>query len=234
MAAGGARDRAKNVARGRPRRPAQQGLPFRTHGGKRAGAGRPKDKSRNLVTHAIRPDVTEGTPVHVTLRVLPHVYGLRSERSFEGIANALRAARERTDFRVVHFSVQGNHVHLVVEASDRHVLSRRIKGLEISVARAMNRIMKRKGRVFADRYHMRVLSKPRDVRNVLAYVLKNRARHVGPRAALVDRYSSAHRFDGWDVRLTPPPPDAPMLVSKPVGWLLRTGWKRWGLLSLRS
>jgi REP element-mobilizing transposase RayT len=214
----------------RRRRSKQADLPF--HGGRRPGAGRPKDKRRNLVTHAQRPEVTESTPVHVTLRVRPDVWNLRSQRSFFAIEKALLAAREAPDVRVVHYSVQGNHVHLVVEAKDRVALARRIKGFEIRIARAINHAMKRRGSVFADRYHTRVITSLRDMRNVLAYVLKNRRHHVGPKAAPIDPYSSGDRFDGWDEKVSPI--TRAILVDAPGSWLLRTGWRRYGPISLRD
>ncbi|MEO7096797.1 MAG: transposase [Polyangiales bacterium] len=212
------------------RRARQQSLPF--HGGRREGAGRKKDRRRNLVTHAPRAEVTESTPVHVTLRVRPEVWNLRSQRSFFAIEKALLAAREAPDVRVVHYSVQGNHVHMVVEATDRVALARRVKGFAIRVARAINHVMKRRGSVFADRYHTRVIASPRDMRNVLAYVLKNRRHHVGSRAAAIDRYSSADRFDGWDAPV--PAPTGRLLVDRPASWLLRTAWRRYGPIPLVS
>src|SRR4051812_16540838 len=102
----------------RVRLPVQQDLAFRTHGGRRPGAGRPQDRPPTLCPHGGRPPVTRATPVHVTLRLRPDVWSLRSKRSFRVIKKALEAAREWASARVVHYSVQGNHVHLVTEASD--------------------------------------------------------------------------------------------------------------------
>ena len=70
-------------------------------------------------------------PLHVTLRMAPHVYNLRSRRAFRVITAALRISSDRFNVRVVEFSVQGNHIHLVVEAPDRRAL----QGLAIRVAR---------------------------------------------------------------------------------------------------
>jgi REP element-mobilizing transposase RayT len=217
----------------RLRRPVQQDIPFRTHGGKRAGAGRPKDMARSLVSHARRPEVAGTTPVHVTLRVRPEVLNLRSGRSFRLIEKALVALRAARDARVVHYSVQGNHVHLVMEADDRRALGRRVQGLEIRIARAMNRLMGRKrGTVFADRYHARALRTPLEVKRALEYVLKNRRHHVGARAAAIDAYSSADCFDGWRGLVPTIDRARTLLVRRPRSWLLRVGWRRHGLLTL--
>jgi len=148
---------------------------------------------------------------------------------------------ERTDFRLVHYSLQGNHAHLIVEARDRDALGRGMKAIDSRLARAVNRIFERSGPVLADRYHVRVLKTAREVRNALAYVLLNGRRHAAKagralsRSLGVDPASSGRWFDGWlefgSNILGALPPDA-RAVSPPRTWLLAVGWRQWGLLSL--
>ncbi len=92
------------------------------------------------------------------------------------IRAALRDA-QRATFRVVHFSVQRDHVHLLVEASNRITLSSGMRGLAIRIARRLNRALRRRGSVFGDRWHGHALRSPREVRNALAYVLFNGTKH---------------------------------------------------------
>jgi REP element-mobilizing transposase RayT len=83
----------------------------------------------------------------------PHVYNLRSRRCFSALAQSFAAASNQFGFRLVHYSVQGNHIHFLVEAEDKRALSRGMQGLTIRMARALNRVMNnRKGKVFSDRY----------------------------------------------------------------------------------
>ena len=70
------------------------------------------------VAHRSRGEWTRPM-LHVTLRMAPHVYNLRSQRSFRVIAAALRIGGDRFNVRIVQFSVQGNHIHLLVEAPNR-------------------------------------------------------------------------------------------------------------------
>src|SRR5207247_1292169 len=98
--------------------------------------------------------------------------------------------------RIVHFAIQSNHVHLLVEARDARSLSRGMQGLLVRIARNSNRAWKRKGSVFADRYHSRALRTPREVRNALVYVLQNSRKH-GCHIAGVDPFTSGRDFDGW-------------------------------------
>jgi hypothetical protein len=132
----------------------------------------------------------------------------------------------------VHFSVQSNHIHLVVEADDRRCLGQGMKGFAVRVARRVNGLLGSRGSIFADRYHARALKTPRDVRNVLIYVLFNRKKHGGGGAG-PDRCSSAKFFDGWSDRVAfaisrESPEDWP--VAPCETWLLRSGWKRGGKL----
>jgi len=158
-------------------------------------------------------------PLHVTVRMAPHVYNLRSRRSFRVIEASLRVGADRFNVRVIQFSVQGNHIHLLVEAPDRRALARAIQGLSIRVAKGLNRMMGRSGRVFDDRYHARVLRTPTEVRHAIHYVLDNARKHAAQRGetcspGYVDPYSSA---------------GAPDLALPPAQtWLLRVGWKRAG------
>jgi REP element-mobilizing transposase RayT len=159
--------------------------------------GRPRG---SRVSHSRRPEVRSNWPHHVTVRVRHGVWNLRSQRCFSRIARALAAVRDREGFRVVHFSVQGNHLHLVTEASARRDMSNGMRALLIRIARSLNALMGTRGRLYADRYHERVVTSRSQMRNVLRYVLENHARHLneigkGHLAAAIDAYSSAARGD---------------------------------------
>ena len=165
-----------------------------TRGGPRKGAGRPSKPGS--VSHRRRPSFAAECPLHVTLRFAAHVWNLRAQRCLRPIDRALRALLSPSSARVTHFSVQGNHVHLVVEAEDQAALTRAMRSLTIRIARRLNRVMGRRGRVLAQRYHARALRSPTDAKNVVRYVLANHARHV-PGAAIADPWSSAARLHAW-------------------------------------
>jgi len=77
---------------------------------------------------------------------------------------------------------------------DRSVSSG-VRGLMVRIARRVNRVLRRRGRFWADRWHGRDLEGPRQVRNALVYVLQNRRKHAG--SAALDPLSSASSFDGF-------------------------------------
>jgi REP element-mobilizing transposase RayT len=209
-------------------------LTFSRRGGARRGAGRKPKGIAPLVSHAKRTAFDERTPVLVTAKLERGLPNLRRGAARELAWRALGAAKARLGVRLIHFSLQSNHLHAIVEARDEHALGRAMKGLCVRIARALNRIGQRRGRVFADRYHARPLRTPREVRYALAYTLNNARKHGVPVAGL-DPCSSAAAFDGWRDRgvralaeLVAPP------VSVARSWLLRVGWRRHGLIGMED
>src|SRR6185295_2274652 len=146
----------------------QQSLGLRFWGGARAGAGRKRGRN---VQHVRRGKQSKSLPVHVTLRASREVGNLRAQ--FPLVRKAIEAAKERNGARIVQFSVQGNHVHILIECESEKALGAAMKGLQGRIAKALNKRLGRKGRVFSDRYHSHRLNSPREVRNALAYILLN-------------------------------------------------------------
>jgi REP element-mobilizing transposase RayT len=173
----------------------------------------------------------------VTLRSCRRLPSFRKELAVREIRRAL-GRTARAWFRVVHFSVQQDHLHLLVEADDKSSLSRGLMGLAIRLARAVNRVFRRSGKVWDDRFHARALPSPREVRHALVYVIMNAKKHL-PGAPRLDPCSSAASFTGWKLPPSQAPPSerpfedpANEPVTRPAEtWLLRTGWKKYGLIA---
>jgi putative transposase len=182
----------------------------------------------------------------VTLKVEAGLWSLRGFKVYRAIHRALCGGNLRVDFRLIQYSVQRNHLHLIPEAKDTVALSRGIQGLAIRLARAVNRAMHRSGRVFADRYRSRLLTDPLDARNTLRYVLNNARRHVRFARRNLTRWtdpcSSAPWFRHWSIPrgLPEPVPDTRRhrLVALgsaavlPRTVLLASGWMRAGSIEL--
>ena len=218
----------EQATRHRPRRPRQHELEFRSWGGARRGAGRKAVGSRSRVSHRARPSMSGREPVHVTVRLRTGLPNLRSDANRVATTRAIRAGRERLGFRLTQYSLQSNHIHLIAEAEDRRALSRGMQGLLVRVSKSLNRLWRRRGSVFADRFHARLLSTPREVRSALVYVLHNARRH-GLRILGIDPCSSGPWFDGWKSRI-------PATFASPTAlartWLLLEGWRRHALIGL--
>lgn len=210
-------------------------------GGARRGAGR-KRVGRPKTAHGTRPAHAGAHPVHVTLR--SEFRQLRQQFVFPSVRLAIvRAAHCAPEsFRIIHWSVQYDHVHLIVEAESGQALSRGMQGLAVRIARYVNDLLGRRGRFWADRWHGRELSTPRAVRNALVYVLMNFRKHArGFIAAGVDALSSALHSDVWahGAPLTlvtahrserAPPRVAAPSVAPARTWLATTGWRRHGVI----
>jgi REP element-mobilizing transposase RayT len=152
---------------------------------------------------------------------------LRNEAEREVIELAFSRGSDRFGFRLVEYSIQPSHLHLVVEAKDRRSLWRGMQGLLVRVARALNKLWGRKGRVFADRYRARSLQTAYGVRTALLHVLHN-ARHHGRDLVGVDPYSSGPWFDGWTETVARAARPSPCVSART--WLLLIGWRRFGLI----
>jgi REP-associated tyrosine transposase len=197
--------------------PTQLSLALPKRGGKRPGAGRPRTRPHpgligTGVPHLARKDFAARHPLHITQRMQPGIGNLRTQSRLQLIKRALRAASGKFGMRVIHFSVQGNHLHLIVEAEGRKALSQSMKGLSVRIAIAFNKLINRRGSVFADRYYARVLATPRDVANTLRYVRENYRKHT--RETLPWSWKDPFASSTVDP------------VSPPSVWLLRVGWTR--------
>ncbi len=220
------------------------------HGGARPGAGRKPKHGVARVDHRQRGALASRFPVHVTIKLLPGLPPLRRKAEYAVLRAAFchggkggkdgRSPATEGAFRLCHYAILNDHLHLIVEARDRHALTRGLQGLMIRVARGLNRLWNRQGKVFADRHHDRILKTPKETRNALRYVLHNGRKHaaegrevVVPQA--IDVFTSAPWFDGYrepfvvrglDGVETP--------VERPRTWLLSKGWRRHGLLSMNE
>lgn len=232
-------DYINNMAKVRERRTHEQILLFR-NGGKRRGAGRKPAGLRAGTSHASRPIIDGTNAMHVTLRVALEVGQLRRREIYRAIRAASTVTARREEFRIVHLSIQHDHVHMIVEAENKKALARGMQGFQISAAKQINKALggaqPRRGRVFSDRYHLVVIGSPTQMRHVLAYVLCNWRKHRDDRRApgwLVDPYATGFAFSGWrelaaGETMWPAGTYDWIVVRQPRSWVLRDGWRRGG------
>lgn len=184
--------------------------------------------------HRTRVEFSERFPVLVTARIGEPLPSLRRPGEYGVLIGAFRDGCRRFGMRLVHFAVLGNHLHYLVEALGKRSLTRGLKGLHVRVAKRLNRFWGRRGCVFPDRFHARVLRGPREVHAALGYVLGNARRHgYAQRPFEPDRFSSGRWFDGWAERGAVPLPGVAPVVRAGT-WLLRRGWRRIGLVALHE
>jgi REP element-mobilizing transposase RayT len=171
------------------------------------------------MTHHGRVGIDRMVPYHLVWHAAGDLASLRGKKLFRQIRESFLRCHEKEGFRIVHFSVQGNHVHALGEAATVARLSRGMQGLGVSLARRINRARGRRGHVFDDRFYARALRTPREVANARDYVLRNGGVHdrrlgIGLPEPGLDPFSSAAL------------PGEPALTSPPLTWLLAVGWQR--------
>src|SRR5687768_6395278 len=124
----------------RSRKPKQRELPYESWGGARKGAGRKPKNGVAGVSHRTREEQKPRHPVHVTPKLRAHLPRLRQKAEYAALRGAFGKGRERFGFRLCHYAVLDDHLHLIVEAADRTALRRGLQGLAIRIARALNRL----------------------------------------------------------------------------------------------
>jgi REP element-mobilizing transposase RayT len=131
------------------------------------------------------------------------------------LESAFFAGGNKFGLRLNHFSVQGNHLHLIVEAEDNRALSRGMQGMTVRMARSLNRLMQRRGSVFADRFHAHLLRTPTETRHAVHYVLHNRQKHAREYGQpIVTGYRDPYSSAGFSPTTGP--------IVAPTTWVLRS------------
>ena len=188
--------------------------------------------------HETRASHDKNHPVHVTIRRVAMGPSFRAQVVCAAIRGVIAATKSK-GVRVLHYSVQENHLHLIVEGKSASDLSNQMRTLFSRIAFAVNAVAQRRGRLFRDRHHRHALKTPREVRNALVYVLFNDRKHHASAGVVtssaravptVDRCSSVYWFQDWAPSDRPPEggilPLADAPTSKPETWLARWGWHR--------
>jgi REP element-mobilizing transposase RayT len=207
---------------------------------------------RSYVPHRRRPRVFHDA-LHVTVHAIDGLPNLRGEQAHARIVEAIRKAQERFGCRVIEYSVLSNHLHLIVEAQDESKLAQAMKGLLVRIVRALNSLWKRKGSIFRERYHARVVRTMNEIRRAMRYVLLNARKHgIGIPKDRPDPCSSAPWFQRWRGREWSPFRSDASPVARPrtlnmdtalygltldlnevpgkvAGWTMECSWEELGL-----
>lgn len=150
------------------------------HGGRRPGSGRKRIHSRG-VAHRTREKMSSRPPLHINFKFRTNI---RNKTCLKNLKRAILNSR-RQGLRVLHCSLQSNHVHLIVEAETNTLLTKGMRSLTVTFAKGL-----KKGRVQLERYHLHVLRTLRETKNALHYVLFNKQKHEKGTCTSIDEYTS--------------------------------------------
>src|SRR6185503_14674738 len=157
----------------------------------------PPTRRSSRVPHATRPEVRG--PLHIVWRISRGLPGLRTPRALRRLERAFRLGKERTGFALLHYSIQQDHLHLMVEVKDRRKLSRGLQALGIRVAKSLNSFWRRRrGRVLAERYFAAAVEGWRQIWRTVRYILNNGRKHGSWTVkGRPDPYSSGSWYLPW-------------------------------------
>ncbi len=225
--------RKKVVPRKKGIKPEQGSLPFRNWGGARKGSGKKLTAEKASVPHRPRPALSPHHPVHVTLRLAEGLPSLRQRKEIQVFRAVLVRMSEHLGFRVVLYSVQSNHIHLMIEIDAAEAFAKGMRSLLARLVAAYHRLWDCRGSLFPSRYHARDLVTPMEVRHAVLYILNNRYKHGSRTSKTLDPYASGAWFSGWRESFTIEGiDDIPLHVAEPRSWLLKVGWRRHGRIRL--
>lgn len=151
------------------------------------GAGRPALVDKGI-RHTTREVIKKKTALHLTIKVRPNKADIKSKAVLKALHHAIKRARLKK-LKIIHYTLEYNHLHLLVETSGNQALHSGMQALGISLSKAINRIKFCSGGVYKHRYHLRVITSLRDYKNVLNYILNNGVKHKRT-SSVLDPYNS--------------------------------------------
>ena len=153
-------------------------------GGRRTGAGKKRVHSRG-VAHRTRERVNQRLPLHINFK---YRIQIKNKAFLKILKRALLNSR-RQGLKILHYSVQTNHVHFIIEASDNKILECGMRSLTVTLTKGINQ-----GRIQLQRYHLHILKTLKETKNAIHYVIFNEQKHKKAKFARLDDYSSLFRF----------------------------------------
>jgi REP element-mobilizing transposase RayT len=139
------------------------------------GAGRKAIHDKGI-RHTKREMIKKDTVLHLTLKIEKNKANLKNKSILKALQHSIKKARS-LGLKVIHYTLEYDHVHLLIEASDKISLGKGMQSLGISFSKGINKIKKQTGKVFKTRYHFRKLNSPREIKNALNYILGNGIKH---------------------------------------------------------
>ena len=151
------------------------------------GAGRPAINDIGI-RHIKRPKISRLTTLHLTIKVRSNKADIKSKKILKALHHAIKRARLKK-LRVIHYTLEFNHLHLLIECESHKTLHQGMQAFGISLSKAINRIKKLKGTVYKHRYHLKKLATRRELKNALHYIFNNGKKHKRTNSIL-DPYNS--------------------------------------------
>lgn len=128
------------------------------------------------IRHTARPVLTKPSSLHLTIKVQKIKADIKNKMILTMLKKAILNAR-RMGLKVIHYSLEYDHVHLLIEADNNVILGKGMQSLGVTLSKAINRTKRIKGRVYKHRYHFRKINSARELKNVMFYIFNNGVKH---------------------------------------------------------
>jgi REP element-mobilizing transposase RayT len=151
------------------------------------GAGRPAIHDIGI-RHRERPKLTRLSSLHLTIKIKRIKADLKNKSILIVLKRAIYNARKK-GLRVIHFSLEFDHVHLLIEAPDNFILGKGMQSLGVTLVRGINKLGQTSGEVYKHRYHFRKINSTRELKVVMNYIFHNGVKHRTAKK-LVNQYHS--------------------------------------------
>ena len=149
----------------------KKGTQFKLVNPRNAGRKAIHDKG---IRHTSREFISRPSALHLTVKLK------RADIQNKVILRILKHAIYRSrlqGIRIVHFTLEHDHVHLYAECGSNLVLAKGMKAFGVTLVKGINKLKRSKGTLYKYRFHLRILKTPRDAKNVINYILKNGIKH---------------------------------------------------------
>lgn len=123
----------------------------------------------------------DGAVYHVTTRGNNRELIFADQADYRVYLHLVRRSKQRFPFLLHAYALMPNHVHLILEPSTEHTISRIMQSLGVAYTKYFNGRYKRVGHVFQGRFHSRLIDKDAYLLVASRYVHRNpvRANLVG-------------------------------------------------------
>lgn len=154
-------------------------------------AGRPAIHDKGI-RHIAREIIKKSTSLHLTIKVRENKADIKNKQVLKILHYAIRRSRIK-GLRIIHYTLEYNHIHLLVEAADKQTVHQGMQSFGITFAKKINAIKRLKGTVYKHRYHLRKINSPRELKNVLYYIFNNGIHHKRT-STVLDPYNTLPAF----------------------------------------
>lgn len=169
------------------------------------GAGRPTIHDRGI-RHIARDEIKRLTALHLTIKIKKDKSSLRNKQVLKILHSSIKKAR-RLGLRILHYTLEYDHVHFLVEADNNEILGKGMQSFGISFSKGINKMKALKGQVFKNRYHFRKLKTSAEIKNVINYIMGNSIKHknafsiVSPYNSLVVMEDFSKLYPGFELAI---------------------------------